>query len=530
MNKRKLITLIAASMLMFVVLFSTNSRANAAEWRQKGSKWQYINDSGKVVKKKWKLIDGRWYYFDKKGYMATGLKEIGGKTYYFCPKTKGSWLIGQRMYGWQLVDGKYMYFGYTSGIYMPECSTYESGSIKGIDVSEYQGNMNWSKAKKQGIKYTFIRVGHGNHNIDPYFRTNMLNANAAGIYTGVYFYCTAHTASQAKKDAKWVIQQLRGYNVTYPVALDLEENSQAALGRTKVTKIAKAFLDEIAAAGYTPMIYTNENWAINYIDLSGLPGVYRWVARYSGEYDTTIKRDIWQAGSTVLLDGIDVNSVDIDFSYTDFSKIVTPRTKPVASYKTNKKGFRESAMGIWYDKGDGSYPSNCWMSIGGRVYYFDYEGYLANGWLKTGTGVYYLNEDGTRAESQWITDDGTYYCGKDGKLVYGWNTINGRQYYMNEIGKVQTGWQDIDGKLYYFSSSGTLVKNKWISYEGGKYYITQDGTPAYGKYTVSGEEFYFKVTGELAVNEEVDGYITDEKGHIISVDNSQTLPEDEGQK
>ncbi|MBR3041519.1 MAG: cell wall-binding protein [Eubacterium sp.] len=514
MNKRHLITLISVCMLAFVVLFATSTDANAAEWRKKGSKWQYVKDNGKIVKKQWKVIDGRWYYFDKNGYMATGLKKVGGETYYFCPKTRGSWQIGQRMYGWQLVDGKYMYFGYTSGEYMPGCNSYESGSIKGIDVSEYQGNMNWSKVKKQGIDFTFIRIGHGNHNIDPYFRSNMINANAVGIKTGIYFYSTAKSASASKKDAQWVIQQLRGYNVSYPVALDLEENSQAALGRTKVTKIAKAFLDEIAAAGYTPMIYTNENWAINYIDLSKLPGVYRWVARYSGEYDTSISRDIWQAGSTLFLDGIEVNSVDIDFSYRDFSKIVTPRTKPKSSYKTNTKGFKQSALGTWYDKGDGSFPYSCWMSIGGRVYYFDADGYLISGWLKTGTGIYYINDDGTRAENQWIADEGIYYAGKDGKLVYGWNNINGKRYYMNEIGKVQTGWLELSDDTYYLSSSGAMVKNKWIKDAGYKYYITPDGTPARGKYNIAGEEYYFKETGELAINEEIDGYVTDENGLI----------------
>ncbi len=516
MKRRHLITIIAACMLAFVVLFATSTSANAAEWRQKGSKWQYVKDNGKIVKSKWKLIDGRWYYFDKKGYMVTGLKKISGNTYYFCPKTKGSTRVGQRMNGWQLVDGKYMYFGYTSGIYMPEYSSYEAGSIKGIDVSEYQGNMNWSKVKKQGMDFAIIRIGHGNHNIDPYFRVNMINANAAGLKTGVYFYSTAKSTSASKKDAQWVIQQMRGYNVSYPVCLDLEDNSQIYLGKAKITKIAKAFLDEIAAAGYTPMIYANENWANNYVDMSKLPGVYRWIARYSGEYDTSISRDIWQAGSTIVLDGVDVNTVDIDFCYRDFSKIVTPRTKPKSSYKTNKKGFKQSAMGIWYDKGDGSFPYSCWMSIGGRVYYFDKDGYLTSGWLKTGTGIYYINEDGTRAENQWIADEGIYYAGRDGKIVYGWNVINNKKYYMNEIGKVQIGWIDVDGEMYYMSSTGSLVKNRWIKSDGNKYYLTPDGTAARGKYNIAGEEYYFKEDGTLAVNAEIDGYVTDENGLIMT--------------
>ncbi|MBO4863610.1 MAG: cell wall-binding protein [Eubacterium sp.] len=509
MKKRQLITIIAACLLMCVVLFVSNTNSEAAEWRQKGTKWQYVKDNGKVVKKKWKEIDGRWYYFDKKGYMVTGLQTIGGKKYYFAPKTKGSWRIGQRMYGWQLVDGKYMYFS-INGEYLPECSSYESGTIKGIDVSQYQGSMNWSKAKKQGIEFAIIRVGHGKHNVDPYFNTNMINANAVGIKTGIYFYSTAKTESASRKDAQWVIQQLRGHNVTYPVALDMEDNSQISLGRTKITKIAKAFLDEIAAAGYTPMIYLNENWAINYVDLSKLPGVYRWVARYNGSFNTSISRDIWQAGSTVLLDGIDVNSVDIDFCYRDFSKIVTPRTKPISSYKTHVKGFKKCALGIWYDKGDGTFPYSCWMTIGDKTYYFNDEGYLTKGWLKTTTGIYFLNDDGTRAESQWITDDGLYYCGKDGRLVTGWNDINGKTYYMNAIGKVQTGWVEADDGIYYLNLSGTLVRNKWITYEGDKYYITSDGKPAVGEYVVDGKTYVFDDNGVLLYEAENKPDQTDE--------------------
>ena len=497
MKKKQLMTIIAACLLMVVVVFVSSTNSQAAEWKQKGDKWQYVKDNGKVVKNKWKEIDGRWYYFDKKGYMATGLQTIKGKQYYFCPKTRGGWRIGQRMYGWELVNGKYMYFSYTSGEYLPECSSIISGTIKGIDVSQYQGNMSWSKAKKQGIEFAIIRVGHGKHNVDPYFNTNMINANAVGIKTGVYFYSTAKTESASKKDAQWVIQQLRGHNVSYPVCLDMEDNSQISLGRTKITKIAKAFLDEIAAAGYTPMIYLNENWALNYIDLSKLPGVYRWVARYNGSFNTAISRDIWQGGSTLFLDGIEVNSVDVDFSYRDFSKIVTPRTKPKSSYKTHTKGFKKCALGIWYDKGDGTFPYSCWMTIGDKTYYFNDEGYLTSGWIKTTTGIYFLNNDGTRAESQWITEDGLYYCGKDGRLVTGWNTINGKTYYMNDIGKVQTGWVETDDGIYYLSLSGPLVKNRWITDGGDKYYITNEGKPAVGEYTVDGKVYVFDENGVL---------------------------------
>ncbi len=514
-KKDILVRILLTLAVILVISFIPGMKSDAAGWKKKGTHWQYEDKDDKIVKKKWMVIEGKWYYFNKKGYMVTGLNKIKGKTYYFSPATKGYWTRGMRMYGWQYVNGKYMYFN-AMGEYLPECSSYEAGSIKGIDVSQYQGTIDWNKIKRQGIDFTFIRIGHGTRNVDPYFQSNMLRANACGIKTGIYFYSTAKSTAVSKKDAKWVIKMLRGYNVNFPVAIDMEENSVAALGREKVTRITKAFCDEISAAGYTPMVYSNENWALHYIDLSKLPGVYRWIARYNGTYDTSIKRDIWQSGSTVLLDGIDVNSVDIDFCYRDFSDVVTPRTKPIDSYKSHTKGFQSSALGTWYDKGDGSFPYSCWMTIGGKTYYFDSDGYLISGWLKSVSGIYYINEDGSRAENQWVSDDGLYYLGPDGKLVKGWNVINGKKYYMDAVGRVQYGWIDTGDGLYYTSASGALVINKWIDYEGSRYFLRSDGRAAKGKVTIDGKVYYFKVTGELAINETIDGFTTDENGVIIA--------------
>ncbi len=515
-NKKEFLSrlIVSLALLLFISLIP-GFKADAAGWKKKGNNWQYEDGNNKIVKKKWMAIDGRWYYFNKKGNMVTGLKTIKGKTYYFSPATKGQWRKGMRMYGWQYVDGKYMYFS-SMGVYLPECSSYENGSIKGIDVSQFQGNINWGDIKRQGVDFTFIRIGHSTRKLDPYFQTNMMKASATGIKTGIYFYSTAKSTAVSKKDAKWVIRQLRGYNVNYPVAIDMEDNSVARLGREKVTRIAKAFCDEISAAGYTPMVYLNENWALHYLDLSKLPGVYRWVARYDGSYNSSINRDIWQSGSTLLFKGIDVNSVDINFCYRDFSEIVTPRTKPIDSYSSHTKGFQKSALGTWYDKGDGSFPYSCWMTIGDKTYYFDSDGYLISGWLKTVSGIYYINEDGSRAENQWVSDEGLYYLGPDGKLLTGWNVINGKKYYMDDIGRVQFGWISTAEGLYYASASGTIVINKWIDYEGMRYYLRSDGRAAVGRLMIEGKEYYFKPTCELAINETIDDITTDENGVIIT--------------
>ena len=418
MSKSRIIKLLATFAIIFIVSMSININSNAAGWAKKNGHWTYSDQNG-IVRSRWMFLNMNWYFFDKNGYMATGLKKINGHTYYFTPTTKGAWRQGMRTIGWQLIDGQYRYFN-SAGQYVPD-NHLEAGSIKGIDVSMYQGSMNWTAVKNQGIQFTFIRVGHGNHNIDPYFQRNMISAHANGIKTGVYFYSTATSPQQSRSDAQWVIRQLRGYTVDFPVALDMEDNSVAPLGSPYITTIAKAFLDEIRAAGYTPMVYCNENWAINFIDLDRLPGVYRWIARFNGTYNEAIHRDIWQAGSTTLLDGIDVNSVDIDFCYRDFSKIVKPRRTAIKSYSKKLKGFHKSEMGIWYDNGDGTYPANEWKRINDKTYLFDEMGYLVTStWKYTSSGVYYVGKNGYRAENAWMTKDGKrYFFRADGCMATG---------------------------------------------------------------------------------------------------------------
>ena len=508
----KLLILLA---IVAVATLSLSFRSEAAGWDKRNGKWTYSDDSG-MVRDRWMYLNMNWYYFDSNGYMATGLRKIKGKLYYFAPTTKGAWREGMRMYGWQLVDGKFMYFSFTSGQHIPD-NRHEVGSIKGIDVSVYQGDMDWHAVKNQGIEFTFIRIGHGDHNLDTCFQKNMLNAGAAGIKTGIYFYSTAMSPEQSRDDARWVIQQLRGFNVNYPVALDMEENSVAALGKERVTNIARAFLEEIRAAGYTPMIYSNENWAINFIDLNKLPGVYRWIARYNGSYDETIRRDIWQAGSTTLLNGINVNSVDIDFCYTDFSRICTPRVAPSRNYYRNRKGWHKTSLGIWYDNGDGTFPSDEWKKISGKTYFFDEMGYVVRDtWKLTNSGTYYLGKNGVRYENKWLIYNGKkYYFRADGRMATGWTNIGNDTCFMNSDGSMHRGWLHTAGKNYYINEMGQKLENCWLRINGSEYYLRRDGSAATGPTRIGKETYFFMPNGKLAKDMIINGYITDEDGIII---------------
>ncbi|MCR5213920.1 MAG: cell wall-binding protein [Eubacterium sp.] len=500
-----------------LMVFSSSITSFADGWGGEEGNWYYLDGEGNKSTNRW-VWDQYWYYFDENGDMAKGLKTIKlgtgeTNTYYFNPTKIGNYPEGRMMTGWQYVDGKYMYFD-SEGRYTGN-NTKETGSIKGIDVSQYQGNMDWTKVKAQGIEFAFVRVGHGDHKVDPYYKKNMKAANEAGIKTGAYFYSTATTVSQAKSDAQWVIDQLQGYNVSYPVALDMEDSSQISLGKQAITNMAKVFCDEIKSAGYTPMVYCNENWAKNYIDLNQLEGVYKWIARYNNTYNEAISRDIWQAGSTTLMEGITINSVDCDFGYTDFKTIVTPRTKHLDSYTKNSGMWVENSTGWWYDKGDGTYPKNEWFYDNSKYYHFDANGYMQTGWLKSGNYWFYLTSSGM-VNNTWLKlNNKWYYFNAEGVMITGWTVVKNRWYYFDANGVLQTGWIKSSSGYYYYLSDDGMLSKTWFKYYDDWYYLNEDGVMLTGWQEIDDKYYYFYSSGKMAKDTSVDGYTIDSNGQWV---------------
>jgi len=485
-----LATLIVLLSCMFIV---TKTEA-AQHWEQEGDEWYYYDDNGNRITG-WSEINGHWYYFDTSD----------------CQAVKG----------WQKINGKWQYFQ-LSGDY--ECAwvedrthngmDFEAGTIKGIDVSRYQGSINWTEVRNEGINYVMIRVGYSNRNLDNNYEDNISGSNLAGIHTGVYFYSTAMSVEQSIGDAQWVIKQLRGYKVDYPVAIDLESWDQAELGRDEVTRIAKAFCDEIRAAGYTPMVYCNENWARSYVDFSKLDGVEKWIARYGYYYDTSITRGMWQAGSQFRLNGISSTFVDIDFATKDYSKIVTARKAPIASYTPTTGTWVNHGYGYWYQRFDGSYPYDQWEKIGGNWYYFNHDGYRQTGWILDRGTWYYLNGSGVM-QTGWILDRGTwYYLNGSGAMQTGWLLDRGTWYYLNGSGAMQTGWLLDNGTWYYLNDNGAMATG-WIKLGETWYYLNGSGAMQTGWLLDNGSWYYLTESGAMATNTYIDGYYVDGSGRWV---------------
>lgn len=202
-------------------------------------------------------------------------------------------------------------------------------SYEGIDVSSHQKDIDWKKVKAAGIDFAIIRVGFRGYGtgaivLDEYFTQNIEGALAAGIKVGVYFFSQAINEAEAVEEAELVLEQIKNYNITYPVVYDAEDISNdtartdGLLG-AQITSNCIAFCDKIKAAGYTPMIYANKRWFLTRLDLTRLTDYDLWHAAYVDAPDTPYMYTMWQYSSSGKVDGIN-GSVDLNISFVDYSQ------------------------------------------------------------------------------------------------------------------------------------------------------------------------------------------------------------------
>lgn len=188
---------------------------------------------------------------------------------------------------------------------------------KGIDVSKYQGNIDYKKVKESGIQFVIIRIGYGmyENQKDPKFEDNYLNAVNNKIPVGIYFYSYAKNVQEARSEARLVLKWLDKKELNLPVYYDIEDKSQTNLGKTNLTNMCVAFCDEIEKAGYWAGIYANKYWLTSLLDASILEKKYTiWVAQYNTVNTYQGKYDMWQYTSSGKVNGIEGN-VDINILY-----------------------------------------------------------------------------------------------------------------------------------------------------------------------------------------------------------------------
>lgn len=236
-----------------------------------------------------------------------GWHNIGGNRYYY----RGS----QRVTGWQNIDGLQYYFDGNGKL----------SSCTMIDVSTYNGDIDWNAVKAAGVDYAIIRVGYRGYGTarlvqDRRFEQNMRGAINAGIRVGAYIVTQAVNTEEAVEEASFIVEKCRGYNVTLPLAIDVEwagnsyeEGRANSISASTRTDVINAFARTVMNSGYTAMAYANKDWFENKIYSGNLFSSCKiWLAQYRNtEYTYGGRVNMWQYTSKGRVDGI---NRDVDIS------------------------------------------------------------------------------------------------------------------------------------------------------------------------------------------------------------------------
>lgn len=242
---------------------------------------------GGAVYSGWQTLEGRIYYFTADGIRVTGEQIIQGAKYQFADD--GALVTGD-------------------------------GAI-GIDVSKWNGTVDWNAVKNSGISYVIIRCGYRGSSAgkliqDSQFEANIKGALEAGLKIGVYFYSQAIDEIEAVEEASMVLEQIKNYPITYPVFIDVERSGGRGdkIDSNTRTAVCRAFCQTIQNANYTAGIYSNKLWMEQQINMAELNTYKVWLAQYAASPTYSGKYDIWQYKANGSVSGINGN-VDLNISY-----------------------------------------------------------------------------------------------------------------------------------------------------------------------------------------------------------------------
>lgn len=263
-------------------------KATAADYEKKDAKFYIYTDVYKY--QGWQTIDGKTYYYTSDYKKVTGEQVIMGAKYVFD------------------ADG---------------ILTSTTG-IMGIDVSKWNGTIDWNQVKASGIKYVIIRCGYRGSSKgalieDPKYKANISGATKAGLKVGVYFFSQAVDEVEAVQEASMVLSLVKDYKISYPIFLDVEASGGRADNISKETRTAvcKAFCQTIQNSGYTAGVYANKTWLSSKIDTSQLGSYKIWLAQYAAAPTYTGRYEIWQYKDSGSVPGIS-GHVDLNLSYLGY--------------------------------------------------------------------------------------------------------------------------------------------------------------------------------------------------------------------
>ena len=195
--------------------------------------------------------------------------------------------------------------------------------LPGIDVSSYQGEIDWKAVRDAGVEFAMIRLGYrgyasGELDLDDCFQSNMEGAQAVGLPVGVYFFSQALNEEEAVQEAEYVLEYLQGYELQYPVIFDWEEIAVDArtddMNMVLLTGCAKAFCETIEQAGYEAGVYFNQEYGYTQMNLQSLKDYYFWLAEYRENPTFYYDFQMWQYTNEGHVPGIP-EQVDLNIAF-----------------------------------------------------------------------------------------------------------------------------------------------------------------------------------------------------------------------
>lgn len=220
-------------------------------------------------------------------------------------------------------------------------------TVKGIDVSKYQGNVDFNKVKAAGYDFVILNAGYGRYlnQKDPYFDSNYEKAQAAGLGIGAYWYSYAVNEAQAKEEARVFLEAVGDRRFSYPLCFDIEDKTQSGLSQAVIGKMINAFCGYLEEKGYYAAIYSYADFLKNKVPVACRSRYDVWVAHFGvSKPSYPYAYGMWQYSSAGKVSGIS-GDCDLDYAYKDYPAIM--KSKGLNGYEKagskvlDESGFRE---------------------------------------------------------------------------------------------------------------------------------------------------------------------------------------------
>ncbi len=399
----------------------------------------------------------------------------------------------------------------------------EGVTAQGIDVSEFQGKIDWDAVKAAGVDFAILRIGYGDQNAggaDEYFERNVQECERLGIRWGAYLYSYAVNTKEAADEAAHALSAMEGLTPDLPIYYDMEDTSTLA-AKDKFADIAQVFCSKVEAAGFDAGVYASASWWKKYLTSPVFDNWSKWSAQYYKVCEHPSDPDAWQYTSEGRVPGISGN-VDVNYAYEglvppagtwvlesgewyfrldDGANLMGWLNHNGKTYWLDPDNNGSCAYGLvsignkryFFDPSSGGALSHGWVHLDGRIYYADGRtGAFLSGWHWLDNQWYlFIAADGFAAKTGWYSEGSQrYFLNQEGIMARGWLNIDGNRYYFNQSGVMQRTWQHLNGDWYYFGLDGMLAVG-WFKDGGSRwFYSGQSGRMLKGWHFIEGEWYY----------------------------------------